>query len=64
MGNYNKINNQYKIIQKITTFIIHFKDGHRKTYSNHYDENNEQERDAALDDVYMIFPDADYIEEF
>ena len=36
------------------TFIIHFKDGHRETYSNHYDEN----------DVYMTFPNADYIEEF
>lgn len=29
------------------TFIVHFKDGHRETYSNHYDENDEQERDAA-----------------
>ena len=36
------------------TFIIHFKDGHRKTYSNRYDEY----------DVYMTFPNADYIEEF
>lgn len=46
------------------TFIIHFKDKPRQTYSNHYNENNEQERDAAWDDVYMKFPDADYIEEF
>ena len=46
------------------TFIVHFKDGHRETYSNHYGEDDEQERDAALDDVYMIFPNADYIEEF
>lgn len=30
------------------TFIIHFKDGHRETYSNHYDD---PERDAAWDDV-------------
>lgn len=35
------------------TFIIHFKDGHRETYSNRYDE-----------DVYAAFPDADYIESF
>lgn len=27
-------------------------------------ENDEHERDAAWDDVYMTFPDADYIEEF
>ena len=42
------------------TFIIHFKDGHRETYSNHYDP----ERDAAWDDVYRTFPNADYIESF
>lgn len=29
------------------TFIIHFKDNHRETYSNHYDEDDEHERDAA-----------------
>ena len=46
------------------TFIIHFKDGHRETYSNHYDENDDPERDAAWDDVYRTFPNADYIEEF
>lgn len=46
------------------TFIVHFKDGHRKTYTNRYDESNEQERDAAWDDVYSQFPNADYIEEF
>lgn len=45
-------------------FIIHFKDGHRETYSNHYDENNEQKKDEVLDNVYMTFPDADYIEKF
>ena len=32
------------------TFIIHFKDGHRETYSNRYDEDVEHERDAAWDD--------------
>ena len=46
------------------TFIIHFKDGHRKMYSNRYDESVEYEVDAAWDDVYMRFPDANYIESF
>ena len=32
-------------------------------YKNN-DENDEHERDAAWDDVYMTFPNADYIEEF
>lgn len=27
-------------------------------------KNDEHERDAAWDDVYITFPDADYIEEF
>ena len=46
------------------TFTIHFKDGHRETYSNRYDEDVEHERDAAWDDVYATFPDAEYIEPF
>ena len=46
------------------TFIIHFKDRHRETYRNRYDESVEHEVDAAWDDVYMKFPDADYIESF
>lgn len=46
------------------TFIVHFKDSHREQYSNHYNEDVEHERDAAWDDVYAAFPDADYIEEF
>lgn len=46
------------------TFIIHFKDGTRRTYSNRYDEDNEHERDAAWDDAYSTFPEADYIESF
>lgn len=46
------------------TFIIHFKDGSRETYSNNYDEDVEYERDAAWDDVYTTFPNADYIESF
>lgn len=46
------------------TFIIHFADGHRKSYSNRYDESIEHERDAAWDDVYDKFPEAAYIESF
>lgn len=46
------------------TFIIHFKDGTRKSYSNRYNEGNEQQRDAAWDDVYSQFPEAEYIESF
>jgi hypothetical protein len=37
------------------TFIIHFKDGHRETYSNRYDEDVEHERDAAWDDPMLHF---------
>lgn len=46
------------------TFIITYLDGRRETYTNRYDEDNEQERDAAWDDAYMTFPDADDIEAF
>lgn len=46
------------------TFIILNKDGSRTQYSNCYDEDNEWEIDAAWDDVYSKFPDADYIEKF
>ena len=46
------------------TFIIFNKDGTRDTYSNRYNEGDDQERDAGWDDAYMTFPDADYIEEF
>ena len=46
------------------TFIITNKDGSKTQYSNHYDEDDEHERDAAWDDVYMTFPNADYIEQF
>lgn len=45
------------------TFIIHYKDGHRETYSNRYDEDNEHQRDAAFDDARMRFPDC-YVEAF
>lgn len=30
--------------------------------SNRYDEDVEHERDAAWDDAYATFPDAEYIE--
>ena len=46
------------------TFISHFKDGTRTTYTNAYDESNEQEADAGYDDAYYSFPEADYIERF
>ena len=46
------------------TFIIHFKDKPRQAYTNRYNEDIEHERDAAWDDVYAAFPDADYIESF
>lgn len=46
------------------TFIIFKSDGSRETYSNRYDEDIESERDAAWDDVYAAFPDAEYIEAF
>ena len=46
------------------TFIITNKDGSRTQYSNHYNEGNEIEVDAAWDDVYVKFPEADYIEQF
>lgn len=42
-------------------FIIHYKDGHRESYSNRYDEDDEQQRDAAFDDAYIHFPNC-YIE--
>ena len=45
------------------TFIVHFKDGSRDTYSTIYDETIEQERDAAWDEVNAVIPEADYIEE-
>ena len=46
------------------TFIIHFKNQSLQIYSNRYNEDIEYERDAAWDDVYMKFPEADYIESF
>ena len=46
------------------TFIVWHKDGSRETYNNRYDESDEHEVDAAWDDVYMTFPNADYIESY
>ena len=43
------------------TFIITNKDGSRTQYSN---QDDEMEVDAAWDDVYATFPEADYIEQF
>lgn len=31
------------------TFIIHFKDGHRETYNNRYDEDDEHEVSVMTD---------------
>lgn len=45
------------------TFIIQYDDGHRESYSNNYDEDDEHQRDAAWDDAYSKFPGA-YIEAF
>ena len=30
------------------TFIIHFKDGHRETYNNRYDEDVEHEKRCSM----------------
>lgn len=46
------------------TFINHFKDGSRRMYSNRYSESKEHEVDAAWDDVYSKFPNAEYIESY
>ena len=37
------------------TFIIHYKDGSRETYSNRYDEDDEMEVDADID-LTEVFP--------
>ena len=44
-------------------FLIHFKDGHRETYMSKYDEEEEEERSLGWEDIYMTYPEADYIEE-
>ena len=40
-------------------FIIHFKNGRRKQFISSYEDI-----DAAYDEVYTLFPNADYIETF
>lgn len=54
----------YEIINMGVTFIVFHKNGTREQYSTNYSEDNEQEVDAAWDEVRMMFPDADYIERF
>lgn len=44
------------------TFIVWHKNGTREQYSNRYDEDIEEERDLAWEDVRNTFPNADYIE--
>lgn len=46
------------------TFIVFFKDGNRQLVTSRYEEGFEQNEDAAWDWVYMMYPDADYIERF
>ena len=46
------------------TFIVFFKDGHRETIASHYEEGSEQNEDAAWDWIYMMYPEAEYIERF
>lgn len=36
------------------TFVIHFKDGHRETYNNRYDEDVEHEREMQLGMMSML----------
>ena len=40
-------------------FIIHFKNGRRKQFISSY-----KDKDTAYDEVYKLFPNADYIETF
>lgn len=46
------------------TFIVFFKDGHRESVSTRYSEDNEHEVDVAWDYIYMMYPEAEYIERF
>lgn len=45
-------------------FIVFFKDGHRETATSPYMEGSENNLDAAWDWVYMMYPEAEYIELF
>lgn len=44
------------------TFIIHAKNGSRQQFVSSYEEGKESNIDAAWDEAYDKFPDADYIE--
>lgn len=46
------------------TFIVHNKDNTREQFVSSYEEGSEQNIDAAWDEAYASFPDADYIERF
>lgn len=46
------------------TFIVQTNDGYRETYTTRYRDGIESEVDAAWDEVYSVFPDAEYIEMF
>ena len=46
------------------SFIVLYKDGRRETVTSRYEEGSEQNLDAAWDRVYMMYPEAEYIELF
>ena len=46
------------------SFIVFYKDGRRETVTSQYEEGSEQNLDAAWDWVYMMYPEAEYIELF
>lgn len=48
----------------MATFIVFFKDGTRRTVSTRHDEDDEYELDAAWEEMYMDYPEADYIDLF
>lgn len=43
-------------------FIIYHKDGSKEVYDTKNQEESEAEVDAAYDEVYSLFSDAEYIE--
>ena len=46
------------------SFIVFYKDGHRETVTSQYEEDSEQNLDAAWDWVYLMYPEAEYMELF
>ena len=46
------------------SFIVFYKDGRRETVISRYEEGTEQNLDAAWDWIYMMHPEAEYIELF